>query len=214
VAHREGLIVLDDTQALGIMGFDAKSEAPYGSGGGGSLRLAGLRDPRVVLVSSLAKAFGAPVAMAAGSRHVISEYRDSSATRMHCSPPSVASIAAAAHALAVNARCGDALRCALAHRVARFRRGLGPLAAAAGAFPVQHLRLPVCTDPTRVHARLRKRGVQTVLSRVESARASIAFVLTARHADHEIDEALDALATATRTGTTRAGWGGGSANGR
>ena len=216
VTARDGLVMIDDTQAVGIMGCDPGPRSPYGSGGGGSLSLAKIRSPRVVVVSSLAKAFGAPVALVAGSRQLISEFLSSSATRVHCSPPSVAAIAAAAHALAVNARCGDALRSALAHRVARLRRGLGRLAAAASVFPVQHVRLPACIDPIRVHARLCERGVRTVLTRLESNRTTITFVLTARHTDAEIDQALEALAIATHGGnrTTHASWGGGSGNGR
>ena len=87
-------------------------------------------------------------------------------------------------------------------------------------FPVQHVRLPACIDPIRVHEQLWTRGVRTVLSRKERAgagrasEASIVFVLTARHADQEIDEALDALAKATHAGMTQANWGGGSGNGR
>jgi len=227
VASRDGLVVIDDTQALGMLGRRPGPKAPYGSGGGGSLSHLGIRDPRVMVVSSLAKAFGAPVAMVAGSRQAIAEFKSASETRVHCSPPSLASIAAAAHALAVNARSGDALRSTLARRVARLRQGLGPMTGTTGVFPVQHVRLPARTDPMSVHAALLERGVRTVLTRTERAgtaikspwrtpreplrtggfnqasSASIAFVLTARHTNDDVDEAVDALAEATRVATTR-----------
>ena len=45
-------------------------------------------------------------------------------TRVHCSPPSVANIRAAAHALELNRTCGDALRLRLAGLVGRFRTAL------------------------------------------------------------------------------------------
>src|SRR5205814_1304497 len=54
----DGLVVLDDTQALGIFGHSAKGDRPYGRSGGGSLQHQGVRNGRVVLVSSLAKGFG------------------------------------------------------------------------------------------------------------------------------------------------------------
>jgi len=142
---------------------------------------------------------------------------------VHCSPPSAASIAAAAHAIAINAECGDALRSALARRVMRLRRGLGALTATVGLFPVQRVQLPARTDPLVVHALMRDRGVHTVLSRSGDRSASgdagrattISFVVTARHRDDEIDEALNVFTSAVRT-TGRAActsWGGGSGHG-
>jgi hypothetical protein len=81
---------------------------------------------------------------------------------------------------------------------------------------VQHVRLPACIDPIRIHARLCERSVRTVLTRLERNRTTITFVLTARHTDDEIDQAVEALAIATHGGdrTTHASWGGGSGNGR
>jgi 8-amino-7-oxononanoate synthase len=194
VAPREGLVLIDDTQALGVMGRSPGLRAPYGSGGGGSLALAGIRDRRVVVVSSLAKAFGAPLAMLAGAGPVIAAFERGSVTRVHCSPASAASIAAAANALAINQRSGDALRWRLADRVARFRRGVGELGDSATLFPVQPLRLPSRTDPRMLYERLWERGIQTVLSRAAGGnRPRISFVLTARHEDTEIDHALASL---------------------
>ena len=199
VAPRDGLVLLDDTQSLGIFGESPGRSGPYGSGGGGSLPAAGVRDRRVVVVSSLAKAFGAPLAMLAGPAAVVSAFENRGSTRVHCSPPSAAAIAAAANALAVNRRSGDALRATLAARVQRFRRGLGKLAASASLFPVQALRLPARVDPRKLYEGLGKRGVQTVLSRGDDGgRARVTFVLTARHRDSEIDQALASLVDTLR----------------
>jgi len=155
---------------------------------------AGIRDGRVILASSLAKAFGAPLAMLGGSDALVAEFEARSDTRVHCSPPSAAAIAAAANALAINRREGDALRWKLAANVARLRRGVGGMAAAAGLFPVQHVELPEHFDPKMIHRFLWDRGVQTVLTRggLDSG-ARIAFVLTARHTESEIDHALACL---------------------
>ena len=45
-AGDRGLLVIDDTQALGILGERPDVGRPYGWGGGGSLRWHSLRDPR------------------------------------------------------------------------------------------------------------------------------------------------------------------------
>jgi hypothetical protein len=64
-------LVIDDTQALGILGHSPGPHAPYGKGGGGSLQWAGIGGPDVLVVSSLAKGFGAPVAVLAGSEATV-----------------------------------------------------------------------------------------------------------------------------------------------
>ena len=137
-AARDGLLVVDDTQALGVFGRDAGSgtetASAYGMGGGGSLQCFGLcewdsdsRDrtfrntdfcqAEIVVVSSLAKAFGAPVAMLGGSRAFVERFHETSATLVHCSPPSAAAISAAGQALQMNRDLGDALRRRLLERV-------------------------------------------------------------------------------------------------
>src|SRR5262245_38188986 len=58
-----GRLVIDDTQALGILGRHPRPLAPYGGGGGGSLRWSKLASPDVIVVASLAKGFGVPVAV-------------------------------------------------------------------------------------------------------------------------------------------------------
>ena len=60
---------------------------------------------------------------------------------MHCSPPSIAVLRAAEHALAVNRLQGDGARFYLSQLVERFRSGLRQigLAAQGGLFPLQML---------------------------------------------------------------------------
>jgi 8-amino-7-oxononanoate synthase len=215
VSGRGGLVVVDDTQALGIFGHSPGPLFPYGKGGGGSLQFAGIRDRRIVVASSLAKAFGAPVAVLAGSGAVVSEFESRSSTRVHCSPPSAAVIAAAAHAIETNRRWGEVLRRRLALRVARFRRGLCELGLveSEGLFPVQPLRLPGGVDARAVYKALLDRGVETVLHRgSEGNSARISFVLTARHSLSEIDHAVVCLAEMVGR-RLRSRWKGGKGNG-
>jgi 8-amino-7-oxononanoate synthase len=207
----DGLVVLDDTQALGIYGHSQEQWPPYGKEGGGSLKRAGVRDDRVVIVSSLAKAFGAPLAVLAGSEAFTTVFEQESATRTHCSPPSAAVIAAATHALRVNRQSGDALRLQLAQRVGHLRRGLRRLnlIETESLFPVQPLRMPERVDPNDVHRRLLEHGVLSVLqSGQNGAGARLSFVVATRHTLAEIDRAVACLANAIAGARSR-NWKGG-----
>jgi 8-amino-7-oxononanoate synthase len=193
--HYEGLLILDDTQALGMLGGSPGPDMPYGRGGGGSVRFHGVRDAPVVTVSSMAKAFGVPVAVLAGSDAMVSQFEERSATRVHCSPPSVAVIRAAAHALAVNRHSGDALRMRLARLVSRFRCGLAKVGirTIGGPFPIQTLCL-AGTDAIEIYERLRSRNVNPALLKNRNGTgAQIGFLLTARHTADAVDRAVAAL---------------------
>ena len=195
---RGGFVVVDDSQALGIFGKPSRSSL-YGIGGGGSARHLSLRSDRLIVGCSLAKAFGVPVAVIAGSIAVLKDFERHSATRVHCSPPSIAVIAAGLHAMAINRRDGDALRQMLAAKVSRFRRGLRELGliATASLFPIQAIRLPTGRTAEVVHSKLQKRGIQTVLhSAGRGRRRWISFVISVLHSDAELDSALAHLENA------------------
>jgi 8-amino-7-oxononanoate synthase len=108
-AAHGGLLVIDDTQALGVLGSGPTARSPYGRGGGGSFRFHGLVGPHLVGVCSLAKAFGVPVAVLAGSRLMVQTFQAKSATRRHSSPPSMAVLAAAARAIEPLLSCDPGL---------------------------------------------------------------------------------------------------------
>jgi 8-amino-7-oxononanoate synthase len=203
-AARNGLLIVDDTQALGIFGRRTESAGAYGEGGGGSLQYFGLhhsdlRDPGIVVVSSLAKAFGAPVAMLGGSRALVERFHENSATLVHCSPPSAAAIAAAQQALQMNVEFGDDLRRRLAERVVRFRRRLAGLLSTDSLFPVQSLKLPGNIEARALYRALLGRGIRSVLHRdSKSGNPGISFLLRARHELQEIDFAVEALTDLVR----------------
>jgi 8-amino-7-oxononanoate synthase len=191
-----GLVVVDDTQALGIFGQSMGNSSPYGVGGGGSLWQAPFGTGEIIVVSSLAKAFGAPVAMLGGTARIVSKFRRLSETRVHCSPPSAAALAAARRALEDNQTFGDSLRRRLVDRVVRFREGLRALGLLPvhGCFPVQPLKLPPSVRAEDAHVALLRRGVRTVLHRASAAVSSrISFIFTARNRRSDIDQALEAL---------------------
>jgi 8-amino-7-oxononanoate synthase len=195
-----GLLVLDDTQALGIFGMAPNRSVPYGVGGGGMLPWSNINGPEVLVVSSLAKAFGVPIAVLAGSHSLIREFEDSSQTRVHCSPPSLATIHALEHALDINSRVGDRLRQRLIHLIRRFRRVMG----AAGfrfvgnLFPVQTLITPRTTNVIALHKALLAAQVSAVLRSGGRTRGGLlSFLITTRHTSNDVDRAMQALVTAS-----------------
>jgi 8-amino-7-oxononanoate synthase len=194
--ERHGLLVIDDTQALGIFGQQTRANAPFGSGGGGSLQWFGVRDPSIILISSLAKGFGVPLAVMAGSRQAVEQFERESETRVHCSPPSVANVHAAEHALDVNQSSGDALRLRLAWIVHHFHirlRHFG-LNTTGGIFPAQTLRGIAGDEAVQLHARLQQRSIHTVLHQGQHIHtAGLTIILNARHRAEAINRLTRAL---------------------
>lgn len=185
-----GRLLVDDTQALGLLG----------PAGGGSCRHHGIAGEDVIQIASLAKAFGAPLAVCAGSGEWTGRLRDGGMTQMHCSPPSEASIAAGLRALAINSRHGDALRARLDGLVTRFRRQAraGGVTLAGGAFPVQTV---ASSQAEAVHQRLTEQGLRTVLHRPRAGSSPcVSFIITAAHATWQIDAAAQMLLGAIAAG--------------
>jgi len=197
-----GYVVLDDTQALGILGHSASREAPYGEGGGGVLQLTNLGGPEVVLVSSMAKAFGVPMAVLSGPADLVERYESESETRMHCSPPSIAALSAAEDALQLNREFGDGLRLRLVHLVQFFRDRMEEMGldSIGRLFPVQTLSALRSVDAFDLHTKLLQRGVRGVLHRVRHGRTpAISFLITARHTFHELEWAAGTLSGILRS---------------
>lgn len=195
VREAGGLLVLDDTQALGLLGQRPDHSEPYGHGGGGSLRYLALGGPDIILVSSLAKAFGVPLAALSGSRGLVAQFRATSKTRIHTSPPSFVSLLAGQRALALNETEGDRRRARLVQRVRQFRERLaaGGLTTRGGLFPMQSLQLPERLDARLFHQKLLAGGVRSVLREGCLGRPTVTFVLTARHARVAIDRAASII---------------------
>ena len=180
-----GMLLLDDTQVLGVSGAQ----------GGGSARRHGLRGGHddqgghLLIGASLAKGFGVPLAVLAGSASLLRRFEAHSQTRVHASPPSAAVLAAARRALALNAAHGDALRARLAARVAQWRAGMAAagICCRGGRFPVQ--RLPGCA-----HLRdgLRDAGV-LALAQTGGRAGALTFLLRAEHTPRQLEEAMDLL---------------------
>jgi 8-amino-7-oxononanoate synthase len=192
VEARGGFLLLDDSQALGLLGRGPAPARPYGYGGGGSAAFLGVTSPRLLVVASLAKSFGAPLAVLGGAREPLRRFLRASETRMYASPPSVAAVRAAEAALAANRERGDRLRARLAARTRRFAERLGEagLSLSGGMSPVQNLDLPAGVDALKLYERLRGAGVEAVLRRGACRPGPLlTFVLRADHEDEEIERA-------------------------
>lgn len=197
-----GRLIVDDAQAVGLYGRAPTTFAPYGLGGGGALALTGVAgDPSIVLVASLAKAFGVPLAMVAAARSFIDPFTDDSETLVHCSPPAEPVQAAAVQALATNASWGDALRARLASRVRRLQQAMSArgFITRGGAFPMQRVPMPDRATAQALQAGLSQRGVRAVVRRSRcNDEISLTFIVSARHTGDEIEHAADSLAAAAR----------------
>jgi 8-amino-7-oxononanoate synthase len=197
VEERGGWLLVDDSQALGLLGREPGPEHPYGRGGGGSPSWLGISSPRLLTLSSLAKSFGVPLAALTGAREAIATFERESETRVYSSPPSVAAIRAAEAALRINRERGDRLRALLLERVRRFRERLreAGLAASGGLSPVQNLEPPRGVDPVDLFRRLRDAGVRTVLRQPRCRPGPrITFLLHTDQAPEQIDRAVETVA--------------------
>ena len=204
--HPGAVLLLDDTQAFGVLGAGPGPRNLLGQGGGGSLPWAGLDTksvaPEVLLITSLAKGLGVPVAVLAGRTGRLAQFRRRSETRVHTSPVSAWHAWAAEAALHHDARHGEAARRRLGLRIAQFRGELGRagLRPRGGPFPVQKLVLARTTAALGLHQQLRQAGLETLLLAGETRPGvpEVAFCLRADHSAADIGRATAALAALAR----------------
>jgi 8-amino-7-oxononanoate synthase len=201
VEEHGGRLLVDDSQALGLLGRNPQPGQPYGTGGGGSPAFRGISSPRLLFLSSLAKSFGAPLAVLAGSAAAVRSFDQESETLIYSSPPSVAVIRAAEAALWINRERGDRLRARLAGLVRRFRSGLQEigLASSGGLSPVQNLEIPAGVDPLNLDRQLKTQGIQAVLRQGRCRPGPwITFLIRADQSVEEIDQAVTSIARFVR----------------
>jgi len=193
----EGSLIIDDTQALGILGRSCRhDDTPYGRGGGGSLRWQNIQGPDIIVINSLAKGFGVPLAVLAGNRDIVKRFESNSETKIHTSPPSVVAVHAAEHAQALNKVRGESLRSRLAQRVTLFKQYLAELGieTMGELFPVQSLKPMPERHAWHIHQQLLDSGVQTVLQNSRrQGKVIISFLITSLHRFTDIERAVHSL---------------------
>jgi 8-amino-7-oxononanoate synthase len=179
----DGLLVVDDTQAFGL--FGTPGGGPFGQGGGGTLRAQALDkgDP-VVAVTSLAKAFSAPMAVLAGPTSLLDRVRAGGPMRVHASPPCVPAARSALRALRLNRTCGARRRTQLARSLRLFRASCRARGVwlAGGFHPVQTLPLPHGTNPANLVRLAAAQGLSLAACNVADGTPALRLVVTAAHA--------------------------------
>jgi 8-amino-7-oxononanoate synthase len=157
----------------------------------------GLKDARVLTAASLAKAFGAPVAFAGGTRKAMVRLEQRSETRVHCSPVAAPALHAAEAAVAFNEHSGERTRGALMRLLMRLKEKLAETAFAARGALFPSVALGECEGfpAEEVHAALSRMEIRTVLQRERvSGRPQVGVLVTAGHTVREIDRLASSLA--------------------
>lgn len=206
VQRHGGLVVIDHSQMLGLMGARPSSAMPWGAGGGGALQYAHRahtgRAAQVLLLASWAKAFGAPLATLCGPLDLVRAVARDGPTQVHSSTASQAALLAARRALALNRRDGESLRARLWRLLCRLRAGwqwlarthLPDLHMPVRDHPLQQVRLESAARTLALHAGMRAAGFRTALLRQADGRHALAVIVRADHAEAEIDALLAAMA--------------------
>ena len=163
----------------------------------------GAEAPEALMVCSMAKGFGVPMAFVAGSKRMVRRYEANSETRVHSSPISAAQIAAGERAVLFNRHPAEETRRRLSRLVKRFRNQLskGGWEAAGGEFPVQSFSIPSEKETLTLYAGLLRSGVEPVLQAAgHNGQGRIAFLITANHSAEDVDQAAESWLRVVATG--------------
>jgi 8-amino-7-oxononanoate synthase len=189
VNQYNGYVLCDDTQTFGIYG-SADATCPWGKKGNGAAAWFNIPRKRFISICSLQKGYGVPLAMVSANSSVIRRYLQTSKSRMHCSSPSSAAIAAGIHAMQLELSHGSALRARLYHRIAYFRNCFtkSGLSLSNTFFPVQTLAVPHSTDIINLHRLLEINSIKALLHHhctTFHPQISFAITLSAKKRDIE-----------------------------
>jgi 8-amino-7-oxononanoate synthase len=193
-----GRLVVDDSLAFGVLGRRAAGE-PFGDGSG-TLRWSGLGHDGVVWVASMAKGYGAPMAVVTADAGTIARIAHEGGNRLYSSPPSAADLAAAVVAL------GDrgsrrAQRARLHALVVRLRAGVRGAGLPAHGLPFPTVSVPLRGpgEATRWSARLADAGIRTLVQQPACRPgALLTAIVRADHHERDIERLVDALRGLTR----------------
>lgn len=186
-------LVVDDTQALGVLGdrLSGGGNFEWGRHGTGTLGHLGIGSHRVVTVGSLAKGFGVPLAFVAGARRLLDALRNEGPLYRASSPPELPLVRAARAALVQNSASGEQLRARLRNASAAFQSAAKTVGVSGS--PVQSWHFRSLGEAHAVWTRLFDAGVWALLERRGVRGGAITFLLTAAHDGPVLARALSIL---------------------
>jgi 8-amino-7-oxononanoate synthase len=184
----DATIYLDDAQGLGLLGRDPSAAMPYGWGGAGTPAYCGVRSERLAYASTLAKAFGAPLAFLAGPAGFIDYLRSAAFSHVHSSPPALPVVAAALAAVRLHAGQGDRLRRRLLRLVQLYRTATGQ-DEQTSCLPLQSVYFDTPRQALAAGARLRREDIWPIVElRPEErpAGGAVRFLFTTAHTTGDV----------------------------
>ena len=188
---QKATLMVDDAHGLGVLGCD----------GAGSVDAAGLDAEQVpVLMATLGKALGVAGAFVAGSAALIDALVQFARPHIYSTAPPPALAAATTAAIEV-ARMESWRREKLSRLIAHFRRGAGErgIELLASPTPIQPVVIGASRLAQATSQALEARGFFVPAIRpptVPHGRARLRVALSARHEESEVEQLLDALASA------------------
>lgn len=191
-----GWVVVDDTQAMGVLGTGKKAGSPLGIGGGGLLRWLSAPVANMITITSLAKAFGVPMAVISGSTHTIDAFAANSRSRVNASPVSLVHLQAAMNAVRINRLEGEARRVRLNRNIRLLRSSLQAAGIRVGGsfFPVQSIQGHNRQDTIDLWDALSTQRIKTVMVMPHSHPDPVlSFVLRSDHIPQEINALAEAI---------------------
>ena len=195
VSRRGGYIIIDDTQAFGILG-EKITNAAYGNGGGGTLKWLNVDGPCIISIVSLAKGFGVPIAAISGNKTFISEFIDRSETRVHSSPVSIADLHAAINALSNNFFSGEERRKKLLNNVVSIKKGLNQLGISltGGMFPFQTINNLPPNQISNLFQKLTANGIKAILTANHiNSLPVLSFLINSTHVKEELQALISSV---------------------
>lgn len=210
IAERhDALLYVDDAHGFGILGEQPSPDAPFGRGGGGIMRHAGVDQSRLVYVAGMSKAFSSMAAFItcrnADERH----HYETASTMIFSGPIPVASLASALAGLRVNDLEGDVRRgrlWSLTRHLLDGARDLGFTTDNTTGFPIVNLVLGPTDVVLKACEVMWEHGVLLTPAIFPAApldRGGLRFTLTVDNTIEQVERVLTALRAISPSGAPK-----------
>lgn len=189
LAPYQGWLIIDDTQAFGLLG-------PKGKGILGTPNLR--RKPKLLVVNSMAKAFGVPIAFLAGSSSFLKKYKRNARSETYNSPVSNWHLNAALQMLSKNQIEGDQARKLIHRKVKYVKEQLRQLGfhPNPGLFPYVMLNRLSKLQSINIWKWLKRKNIHTVLVKGHDEHTpNIVFLIRTDHSYQQLNHLLHTLKT-------------------